>query len=356
MNERFQALLDDAVSGLEPADPDPVPAIVARGRAARRRTIGAGVLAAVLLAGLAVAAGVRGADRTAPDPVDLAVSVPTPTPRVVGRTVVAGAVTLPVPDGWRVVTGSRKAPCGELKNTVLIYGPDTLPCQYAPIMVTGLSTVLLPARTTYVGQEMVALPPSPYTLRGGAPAWLTRPVDDESLDPRGKADGYSYTNTLIVPWSKVMVIFGVPGSRQQRILDSISVAESPGTGRLALTDTVTEADLTRSGDGAPASGSVGGTAKIDTVLRLLRAQHETVDNRHACTAPGLPVARLSLTGKTMPPSLPPSPKGSYFVVPNVTVIISLGDCREAVSSNGGRVRLSPDDVDKLLGLFGIVTR
>ena len=140
MNERLHALLDDAVSDLEPADPDPVPAIIARGRAARRRTVLAGALATVLLAGLAVA-GARVIDR----PVPVAPAAPQPpTPRVVGGTVVAGDVNVPIPRGWRVVVGSPKAPCGDLKDTVLIHGPGVRYCQSAPIEVGGTSDGFAP--------------------------------------------------------------------------------------------------------------------------------------------------------------------------------------------------------------------
>jgi hypothetical protein len=68
--------------------------------------------------------------------------------------------------------------------------------------------------------------PSPYTLRGGAPAWLAEPVTAEDNEPPGKGAGYSYTNTLIVPWSKVVVLLVGPGPQQQ-LLDSISVTPSP---------------------------------------------------------------------------------------------------------------------------------
>jgi hypothetical protein len=359
MNERLRALLDDAVSDLEPVNPDPVPAIVARGRAARRRTVVAGALATVLLAGLAVAAGPRVTDSAGP--VSPAAAQP-PTPYVVGRTVVAGDVTVPIPQGWRVVVGSPNAPCGKLKNTVLIYGADAAHCQYAPIEVSGMPKMYVSGRGVYAGQTMVDFPPSPYTLRGGAPAWLAEPVTDESNVPKGA--GYSYTNTMIVPWSKVMVLFAVPGPQQQQIIDSISVTPSPRPGRLLFQDNVSSASLVRptAGGAEPDYGTVNGASRIDALLRLLRAQHKTVDSRHACTSPELPAARLTLESidPVQPPSLPATPsangRGRVISVTETTVIISLGDCREAVSSSGGRVGLSQDTVDALAHLFGIVTR
>jgi hypothetical protein len=88
------------------------------------------------------------------------------------------------------------------------------------------------------------------------------------------------------------------------------------------------------------------------VLRLLRAQHKTVDGGHACAGPDLPAARLTLRSAQSWPSAA-SAEPNLTPAPITTVIITLGGCREAVSSNGGRVRLSQDTVDALEYLFGI---
>ena len=156
----------------------------------------------------------------------------------------------------------------------------------------------------------------------------------------------------------------VPGPQQQQIIDSMSVAPAPRAGRLLLQDTVSEASLVRlRSDGAdPDYGTVDDAGRVRAVVRVLRAQHETVDGRHACTSPDQPTARLALESidPARPPSRPatPSANGRLIAIPNTetTVVISLGDCREAVSSNGGRVRLSPAAVDELARLFGIGTR
>src|SRR2546423_8646748 len=59
MTQRVRALLDEAVSRLEPGTPDPVAAVVARGRAARRRSLGAAILAVAGLIGGGVVVGLR---------------------------------------------------------------------------------------------------------------------------------------------------------------------------------------------------------------------------------------------------------------------------------------------------------
>lgn len=130
-----------------------------------------------------------------------------------------------------------------------------------------------------------------------------------------------------------------------------------------LQDTISGASLVRprAGGAEPDYGTVSGASRIDALLRLLRAQHKTVDGRHACTSPELPTARLTLDSidLTRPPSplvTPAEGKPTVVQYTETTVIISLGDCREAVSSNGGRVRLSQDTVDALAHLFGISAR
>ncbi len=139
MTQRVGALLDEAISGLEPRNPDPVPAVVARGRAARRRRLGAGILAVAVLIGGGVVVGTRvgGGEGEAPP----AGPVPeAPIPHQVGDTVVAGDLTLPVPKGWRVVPASVPGNCATgtmLDKTILIIGPGEGGCVFAPIEVSG---------------------------------------------------------------------------------------------------------------------------------------------------------------------------------------------------------------------------
>jgi hypothetical protein len=88
-------------------------------------------------------------------------------------------------------------------------------------------------------------------------------------------------------------------------------------------------------------------ATAAAVLDLMRGQTSVVDDAHACAGPGQRAARLTLD---------PSPiyEPPYFGRTATTVMISLGGgCQEAVSSDGGRVRLSDTIVNKLKRLFGI---
>ncbi|MFI1989130.1 hypothetical protein [Actinoplanes sp. NPDC020271] len=104
MTERIRQLLDEAVAGLEPEDRDPVGAVVRRGRAARRRT--ATVLAGVVTFGLLVGGLVTGQRMlgSAPLPTANAGIEQSATPRVENGMMVAGAMQLPIPAGWTVVT------------------------------------------------------------------------------------------------------------------------------------------------------------------------------------------------------------------------------------------------------------
>jgi hypothetical protein len=355
MTQRVGALLDEAVAGLEPKNPDPVPAVVARSRAARRRSLGAGILAVAVLIGGGVVVGTRagggGGDAPPAGPVPEA-----PTPRQVGDTVMAGDLTLPVPKGWRVVrAGQVPGDCAKgtmLEKTILISGPGEGGCVFAPIEVSGTrnvnpggDAVSLPSK----GQNMIVTSPRTYTLRGGEPAWLARGVDDEWNSP-AKAPGFRYFNTLLLPWSRVSVTFRVPGPEQQRIIDSMRTAPPRRTTRLGLPTTVTEANLTvpdAAGKYAPTGyGTSKDPGTIAKVLEMLRAQKSSVDNAHSCASPGQRVARLTLN---------PARSSEQFIQgTTTTVLISLGSrCQEAVSSDGGRVRLSDKAMKDLKRLFGI---
>lgn len=366
MTQRVRALLDEAVSNLEPRNPDPVAAVIARGRAARHRALGAGMLAAAVLIGGGLAVGAQVGGGVAPS--EAGEAGRPPTPGRVGDTVVAGGMVLPVPKGWRVVTHSFAKPCGMLANTILVAGPDESGCQMAPIEVRGTRRV--------VRGNLVPLPPKipdafitaprTYTLRGGEPAWLTDGVDDPRNGTR-KAPGYSYHNNLLLPWSRVVVTLRAPGPEQLRIIDSIRTAPPRGTTRLTVPGTVVEASLTMfdaAGRKVPAGyGASTDRPTIAAVLGLLRGRTSVVDNAHACAGPGQRTARLNLNatvrvapsapGKALPPeALSPEALGT----PTVIMISIGGGCQEAVSSGGGRVRLSDATVSELARLFGIARR
>lgn len=88
----------------------------------------------------------------------------------------------------------------------------------------------------------------------------------------------------------------------------------------------------------------------------MRDQSTVVDNGRACSNEAMPTARLTFRADAAGPSRGPWPTdaGPRPAVAATTVILTLADdCREAVSSDGGRVRLSGATVDQLKHLFGI---
>ncbi len=344
MTQRFGALLDEAVSGLEPRSSDPVGDVVARRRVARRRCLGAGVLAVAVLIGGGVAVGDRLGGNRDGVPVGGIVAKP-PIPELVGDNVVAGNLIVPVPQGWRVLPTSVPADCGKgtvFDNTILIGGPGDGGCAFAPIEVRGWPD----PNSGGIGAggtsgELTLRSPSIYTLRGGEPAWLMTAVDDPMNRPekdRGLHYYNQYYNILQVPWSMVNVELRVSGPEQQRIIDTMRTAPHPRSGRLALPATAARATLTvpdATGRYSPAGhGVTTDPTTVAAVLGLLREQASVVDDAHACAGSGQRVARLSLD--------------------RTTVIVSLGGgCQEAVSSDGGRVRLSDRVLSKLKRMFGV---
>lgn len=361
MRQRVGALLDEAVSDLQPKSSDPVGEVIARRRVARRRRlgpgIGAGILAVAVLVGGGVVVGARSGGSRAGVPVGGVVGKP-PIPELVGTNVVAGNLIVPVPQGWRVLSASVPADCAKgtvFDNTILIGGPGDGRCAFAPIEVRGWADPNQGGTGAGgTSGDRILGSPSIYTLRGGEPAWLTTAVDDPMNRPekdRGLHYYNQYYNVLLVPWSRVSVTLRVSGPEQQQIIDTMRTAPHPRTGRLALPATAARATLTvpdATGRNLTAGpGMTTDRATAAAVLDLMRGQTSVVDDAHACAGPGQRAARLTLD---------PSPvyEPPYFGRTATTVMISLGGgCQEAVSADGGRVRLSDATVNKLKRLLGV---
>jgi hypothetical protein len=369
VTQRIRALLDEAVADLEPRSHDPVAAVVGRGRAARRRTMLAATLAIALLAGglaaggwAVVSRGTGGDSSTAADsPVDRP-----PTPHVVDRVVIAGALRLPVPAGWQVDTASAAEPCTTLTKTILIFVSNNRGCQYAPVEVYGTVNInpggevaWMPKGGTLDG--LILSSPVSVTLRGGEPGWLSYDLGADALKPPKPG----YYNTLILPWSQVMLQLRGDGAEERKIIESIRTVPS-GSGRLAVPDTAALVELTMpdaKGRNLPAGhAKTSAPAAIASVIRLLREQKTVVDDDKACASAAQYGARLTFSsafaaaaeGATWPRSATASRPPDPVPEDTTTVIITVGGrCQEAVSSDGGRVRLSDATLAQLKHLFGI---
>lgn len=362
MPQRIRELLDDAVADLEPRNHDPVGEVIGRNRAARRRTMLAGALAAILVAGGLVAANVALGGR--PDAPVVAVPETPVVPRVVDGVVVAGALRLPVPAGWKVKIAGAAGACNERDRTVLLQvTPVTTGCQIAAIEVFGSWLTDYPAGSAVSSDPLVVTGPVPITLRGGEPAWMTEDLDSADMNALHPV-GASYWNNIRLPWSRVSIVLRNDAATERQIIKSMW-SEPAKAGVLALPETVAFADLTVPDDQGRYSvtgyGQSTNPATIRAVLALLRKQRQTVTDADACAGPAQHGARLLLRPVKPVPfgQIAPSrgPGHSRPAAVATAVVIAVGDkCQEAVSDLGGRVRLTDDALDQLKRLLGIEAR
>ena len=345
MPQRIRELLDDAVADLEPRNHYPVGEVISRDRAARRRTVLAAGLAAILVAGGLVAVNMALGGR--PDAPVVAVPDQPVVPRVVDGVVVAGALRLPVPPGWKVKIAGTPGLCEPLDKTVLLFAsvPKT-GCNAAAIEVYGWLTGY-PGNVVNMDYPLVVTGPVPITLRGGEPGWML-----QDFDPAR----HIRMNFIGLPWSRVSFGLRNDATTQRKIIESMW-SEPVKAGVLALPRTVGIVELTMPDDQgrySPAGyGQSTDPATIRAVLALLRKQRRTVSDADACASPAQHGARLVLRpDKPVPQTTLLLPSAA---VPSV--VIAVGDkCQEAVSNLGGRVRLSDDALAKLKSLLGIEAR
>lgn len=365
MTQHIRELLDDAVARVQPRVTDPVPAVIRRARVQRLRVLVAGATACAVLVGGGVAVAAWPArERVAVPPMATPVSGTPPTPRLVDGKIVAGGVVIPVPAGMRVVTPDwpirtgQTSGCDQVDNAVAISGPDTQGCAISPIEIYGRpnpyppGTVADLGRTPAGGTYMNVTAPRMITLAGGEPAFLQFGPDNNPF-PGG-------SNTLVLPWEQLFIYLRVGGATQQGFIDSLQTTPehngllvlpaNPGFAQWSAPDRKVR----------PVAQDYGRTTDPNTiaaVLRLLGQQSTVLDNQHACAAATQPTARL--TFDVDDPMARPVPPPASELPPNTatSIIISLAaDCREAVSSAGGRVQLSAAALAELQRLFGVQPR
>jgi hypothetical protein len=165
----------------------------------------------------------------------------------------------------------------------------------------------------------------------------------------------------------VLVQFRMNGPDTGKIIESMR-SRPRYNGVLRLPKTISSVDLTMpdpAGDFVKAGHGVSASrATVAAVVQLLRDQTEVVPDSAACADSTQLTARLSL----IPPEPSPAASSSASSRKNVgtfpvagkqatTIIIALGTkCQEAVSSIGGRVRLSDTALAELESLLGIGDR
>src|SRR5687767_4788595 len=144
MPQRVKDLLDEAVVGIEPRDPDPVRVVIRRGRNRRAGAVVAGAVALVaVLAGGAVAGTalteVPPPETTATEAAPKLAARPDrpPNPRLEKGRIVAGDVSVAAPDGWQVMP-IENAPCGHQHQTA-VFGEGGNP--WGPSIYCGTSEI-----------------------------------------------------------------------------------------------------------------------------------------------------------------------------------------------------------------------
>ncbi len=357
VTERIRQLLDEAVADLEPEDRDPVPAVVRRGRAARRRTAAlAGIVTFALLAG-GLVAGQRFIGAAPPPAADGDIEQ-SATPRVENGMVVAGAMQLPIPEGWKVVKASPANKCETMTKTILLIGSGNRGCQNAVVEVSRASSrnpggILIPSKdgNSPFDSGLITSPVS-ITLAGGEPGWLESGLDSAEMKT-GRYPANNYTNSLLLPWSQVSVGLRMDGTEDRRIIESIRTSPRR-SGVLTLPAKVGGVVLVLSDEQAKATDR----ATIDEVLHLLRQQTNVVRDADACASAGQESIRL-IVDPPGPAQPSPAPVSLWDMDTSnaTTIIIATGEgCQEAVSSTGGRVRLTNATLFVLKNLLGLGAR
>ncbi|MEV0329550.1 hypothetical protein AB0H63_24345 [Micromonospora echinospora] len=352
MTERIRALLDSAVADTHPTSVDPVPEVLRRGAAARRRQVTTGlagvVTVALLVGGGLVATGWPTGDasgigpaasptgRRTPEPLPDDSSGRSARPFLVeigdDQQIRVNGLVVPVPPGWRVTRDLSRTPayCEVPARSVLVdvnVGPGG-DCDAHPMVLVRHwqprhSPPNLPARTFSSGLTEVVLP-------GGQPAWF----DDNDVDgfaAFGRSRWAAFN--VEMPWAGAGLTVEMTPAELDPFAASIhSATERPG--RLVLPKAAPAAQLGQRGHDRIDSRDATAVAKV---LDRLRDLDRTVDedeltcsSAEPLTPAWKPAARDMAALTLMYPSGPPQA---------VVAISSTDDCAFATSSMGGRVWL-----------------
>ena len=371
MTQRISSLLQEAVAGIELAQRDPVAAVLRRDRAARRRTaITAAVLCAGLAAGAAAVTGRMVESRHLP-PAGVA-ATGLPRIRLADGALIAGAVRLPVPAGWQVHLAPDRERCDRAARTIAVLQPGGSDCVSAEIEIWPTEVPFPETGQTEINSVSPPIihPPVVVTLPGGEPALLAERPGPATTTPVYPGHLSGEVAKIVLPWSNLFIWARTDGPSVRALLGSIQTTPT-AAGALTVPATATAASFTV----ADTTGRVdlGGHAvttdreTIGRVLDLLRDQKDVVGNTEACAGDGQRVARIDLhpvgapTSPTPAGTAPSAPAGTAPSTPAgaapTSVLIALGDtCQEALSTDGGRVRLSDETVGDLKSLFGIGIR
>ncbi|HEV8569138.1 MAG TPA: hypothetical protein VGQ92_19005 [Actinoplanes sp.] len=357
MTEKIRALLDEAVAGVGPRDPDPVPDLLRRGRARRRHLAVAGAAGAVAVAVLATGAIVA-TNRSMPD--NPPASQPSTSPSsevkgqkeepvrieatVAGGFVRTGGLAVPIPQGWQVIQDKRLDRCDIPADSVLI-NVMQLPggsCNlYPQISVDRWGPHALPAMVSELGTV------SEVILPAGQPVWLDINELGHMRSVRKKAGNRFTVAQPSMPWANVGLTVQGQKSQIDAVLRGIS-ADPVTPARLTLPRTSAAVQLNLGDDKQLTSTD---QAVIEQVLGLLSALGQPVRTGELpCAGAEQVTDTWRLAGTEM--------AGLTFTDAKVhtasaTVAISTGDsCAFATSSLGGRVHLPAGFLARVEQLLG----
>ncbi|MEU8229990.1 hypothetical protein AB0C12_10335 [Actinoplanes sp. NPDC048967] len=335
MTERIRALLDEAVAGVGPRSPDPVPEVLRRGRARRRRLAVAGTAAAVAVAVFAVG-GIVAANR--------GTSGKTPASRpssehfeatVSGGYVRTGGLAVPIPPGWPVIQDKRLTYCEVPANVFLVNVAMTdAPCGPTRHAFVG---PWRPYGTPASVAELALI--NEVVLPGGQPLWLS---GNELANVRAAPSA-----SVNAPWAAASI--SIRGQRPQveALLRGITANPVPPA-RLTLPETSPAVQLSVSAEKQLTSAD---PAVIEQVRALLAALDQPVrPGELPCPGATKVTGTWKLAGTDMAALTFTDPIGHLA---SAEVAISAGDtCAFATSSLGGRVHLPAGFLGRVEQLLG----
>lgn len=339
MIERVKELLDLAAAEVRPLAGDPAREVLRRAHRDRRlRQLVGGFASVVTVAALVVTAGIVGPGRwwsqgdvqpvaTPSAPATPPAAAGPARPTVIDGAVRSGGLTLPVPDGWHLVTGDdtgaqpdtttycETEPRSLLVNLHALPGGAAWPCnEWKPI----IEVFPWNPATAWETYEHLLLP-------GGQPAWAS---------PRAES-GDTAHRTLLVPWSNVTLSLAASPAELSDIVASITTT-TPEPAKLVLPDAPTAGQITVTTEPGDKARPADLENVDEAVSRLDGLTDLPAADEPACPRQGDldTAATLTFQGQNA--------KDATAVSINVW-----GDCAEVISSRGGRVRASADIVDEL---------
>lgn len=367
MTERIRSLFDAAIADVRPRTDDPVPEVLLRGQAARRRNLimtgGASIAAvAVIATGVLVADNWIGADAPPANQDERVEPLAPPWPSerpteqpgwpspLVDATVTESEVKvngllLELRNGWQAVQadGAHLTDC-EVDPQSIIINVGGLPggdCNArAQIEVNGWPQSISPEAfepqpelpTDFERPDDAAqdhLTAAEVILPGGHPVWISRHDVEETFSWSGNWRPFYLT----APWANVGLYIETPVDDLEALLDSIS-SEPVAPSRLALPGPGSGVGIS-GGNQKPVSSSE--PAVVAGVLDRLRALDRPVEaDALPCTGAEELTPGLTLAGSDMATIGLSYPSG----MPAAQILVSTTDeCAFATSSMGGRVWL-----------------